>query len=150
MVISDFVIISPHQFFARVPKETDVFVEATNRNFIYQKTIYKDGFFITQHFLRGIWYTVYPSKDKIYTDSFFDLDIDCGVYNVILRNSWRNTIMKVIDYFIDKEPRHSIFVLFRLGYPKCEIFHNCMSKYEFCSKMLEGKLHFDEIYYVSK
>lgn len=149
MVISDFVIISPKQLFAKLPKNFDLIIETCNRN-VFPKTVYVDGFHIAQRVLRGIWYTIYPGEEKLYTDAFFDLEINNGMSNVVIRSDWINVIDELIDFFLEKSPDHTIVVLLRLDYPNCEMFHKHQSRDEFCDKMKKNQLHFDEMYFVSK
>ncbi len=151
MVIADFVIIALRQH-RRIKKPLkSILIEAKKRRWFSRK-IYADGFPVAQA-LMGWWYTFYPPDSLIYTDPFFDIkdsEQRDDVKNVVIRAQWEKIIIYVLDYYLSMAETGTIAILFRLNNPVQEVIH-CACSYEFfVNELLNGKIHFDELYFVSK
>ena len=150
MVVSDLVIIAIDQRFPKKPKSDQVAIQTYNRNSFFVSQQYYNSFFICQA-LRGIWYSMCPKKEKMYTDTFCDLAISDQLkqLHVHLRDCWIDTLCSLIKYYIESSPHHLVGIMFRLDYPEREVIHSVCSVDEYISDLLNGSVCFDELYFVT-
>lgn len=150
MVVSDLVIVSIDQHFPKRPKFDQVAIQTHNRNCFFALRQYYKNYFVSQA-LRGIWYSIYPQKEKMYMDAFCDLSISgqSKQLHVHLRESWIETVCSLIKYYTESSPHHLIGIMFRIDYPDKEVIHTVCSLDEYISALLNGDIRFDELYFVT-
>lgn len=150
MVISDLVIISIDQHFPKRPKLSDVAIQVHNRNCFFVSRQYYKNYYVSQA-LRGIWYSIYPSKEKMYTEAFCDLSISeqSKQMYVRLQRRWVDTVCRLINYYAESSPHHLVAIMFRIDYPDKEVIHNLCTLDEYISDLLNGGIRFDELYFVA-
>lgn len=149
MVISDLVIISIDQCFPKKPKLKDVTIQVHNRNCYFASRQYSKNYYVSQA-LRGIWYSIYPSKEKMYTEAFCDLSIseESKQMYVHLQECWADTVCRMINFCAETSPHHLIAIMFRIDYPEKEVIHNFCTLDEYISDLLNDRIQFDELYFV--
>lgn len=151
MVVSDLVIVSIDQHIPKKPKSDQVTIQTHNRNGLFVLHQYHNSFFLAQS-LRGIWYSIYPKKERMYTDAFCDLAIakQSKRLHVCLRDCWIDVLCGLIKHFVQSSPHHLIGIMFRIDYPDKEVIHSVRSVNEYISDLLSGNVHFDELYFVTE
>ena len=152
-VLCDYIIISlkQHKKIKKPVNDLGIIIEETRRDRILH-TMNFYGFSIFQAFT-GWWYTFYTQD--IYKDCFFDLgdvysESEFGNYPLYVMPKWEKTVYSLLEYYLSNTDSGSIAVLFRLDYPKREVFHPVKTLEEFWDDMQNGKIYFDEVYFVSK
>ena len=148
MTICDLIIIS---FEKKIPIKhlRDIFTfEKYNRNSFWPQKLYKDTFPFVQAF-RGFWYRVYPPAEDMYSNTFFDMEIRAdGIPHIIVRKEWIDSISYLLTYFLDFEPELHCGVLIRLDGAKKEVIHTGYTSETFVAELLQGNIHFDEMYLI--
>lgn len=149
MILIDFGIICIGQSEITYPnniKNVEFEVENRQRN---SESMYDEWYhFETADRLVGKWYLVWPSKDIYFEQSFFDLS-DKGNFKVCVVPKWKDTVKKILDFYIQESPTHQIAVLLRMQDESNNISHPICSAKEFIDYLMDGEIKWNEIYFIT-
>lgn len=151
MVISDFVLLVIDQHIPCKPDINNLQIISTDRNRFFVPTQYANGLFILQA-LRGMWYTIYPPKEDMYSNAFCELIISkqSGEKLVHIREHWINALCCIIEYYVAKSPHELIGLMFRIDTPRSEKIHSTRHLIDFLCDLQNDRIHFDELYFITK
>lgn len=150
MIIIDFGIICIGQSEITYPNNIEsVEFEVENRR-SKSKSMYEYDewcHFETADSLVGKWYLAWLSKDIFFEQSFFDLS-DKGFSNVCVVPKWKDTVKRILDFYIQESPVHQIAVLLRMQDESNNISHPVCSVKEFMDHLTDGEVKWNELYFI--
>ena len=102
----------------------------------------------------GVWYDIYPQGNAFLENSFFDLEYGKEEYRrkallVTLNPYWELSIIKLINFFIDRSPIHKIAIMIYLGNEREDAVTEKLSCNEYIDRLRKGEIHFNKTYYVT-
>ncbi|MCH5160686.1 MAG: hypothetical protein J1G04_01500 [Clostridiales bacterium] len=150
MVIADFGIICLGQTECNYPNGTVDICFEVHRRLADSKAMYDNTYnFHTADTLIGNWYFVWPKEEIMYEKPFFDIGPK-GRPWVCVAREWRETIRKVLEFYICQSPEQKVAVLIREQDNSDNIVHPILKIDEFMSKLLSGNIRWNELYFIEK
>lgn len=103
--------------------------------------------FHTADKLLGNWYLVWLSRNFFYEQSFFDI-ADKGSPWIYLEPKWKDTVKRILAFYIQASPIHQIAVLLRIQDKSDDISHSVCSLKEYIDALITGNIKWNELYFV--
>ena len=119
----------------------------------YQRTVDSGPFYIetydfhTADKLLGYWYNIWLPESIIYKESFFDISYkDMPWIEVVPK--WSKYVENILAFYINESPVNKIAVLLRIEDDSYDIVHPECSFVDFIQMLKEGRVRWNELYYV--
>jgi len=112
--------------------------------------VYPMDRFDVAHSLNGWWYTYWPNEELFFEYPFFDLNLLMGTNAIQLHPRWKVDVFELLSFYIDASPLHTIGVLIRVQDQSYNIVHKQIVLEDYTKAILNGKIHFNELYFVVK
>jgi len=103
--------------------------------------------FHTADQLLGCWYQVWLPESICYEESFFDISAR-GIPFVEVVPKWAAQVEKILRFYISESPVHRIAVLLRVQDRSDDRVHPDCSLDEFMQSLTEGRVRWNELYYL--
>lgn len=166
MVVADFNILCLLEESEELFTDMMLNVSSFNMNVSDTEVIYYDSWKVIQS-LKGVYYNIEPidriRDDYEYENEFFDLLVDKenkndkyyvnlikAPYIVKVNRPYKESIINIIDYYIEKSPVNIICVLFRIQGKEEEQVVGIVKRDDFIPMLLNGEIRFNVQYFVGK
>lgn len=148
MIWIDFGIICIGQKQISVPSGMkDIVVEGCQRT-ADSEPLYNEFYhFHTADKLLGCWYNIWLPEPICYEESFFDIAPE-GIPYVEAAPKWSECVENILSFYISQSPTNEIAVLLRVQDTSDDIVHSDCSFDEFIRALTEGKIKWNELYFV--
>lgn len=149
VIFIDFGIICIGKFKRSFPKNIEKVRFEVRKRTKTSKPMYDEWYhFQTADRLLGNWYFVWLTEDIFYDESFFDIADDKGEPWIYLEPKWKDTVKRILEFYIEESPIHQIAVLLRIQDRSHDISHPVCSLEEYMNDLEAGNIKWNELYFI--
>ena len=148
MILIDFGIICIGQEKRRFPKGLKSVRFESHKRTEKSEEMYDDWYnFKTADRLTGMWYFVWLTDDIFLEQSFFDI-APKGSPWVIAQPEWKDTVERILRFYIERSPQKKIAVLLRIQDRSEDVSHKQCTLCEFMDLLTQGSIRWNELYFI--
>ena len=103
--------------------------------------------FNTADKLPGYWYFIWMPCESRFDESFFDMT-EKGCPWVCVKPKWKDTVKKILAFYIQQSPVHQIAVLLRIQSESRNAFHSYCTLDAFMDALMAGNIKWNELYFI--